>query len=77
VNRSSASEIEATEFKGPAIGIPSPVRDRVVHDGGPDEHEKKNGSKPAALSNSADGKCNTELNLEWNPPHSKLKRIRT
>ena len=72
MNGSSASEIEAAEFKGPAVGIPSPVRDRVVHDGAPDEHEKKSGSKPAALSNSADCKCNTELILEWNPPQWNL-----
>jgi len=51
VDRGSSCEIEATEFKRPAIGVPGPISYRIVDDGGPDENENECWSKAATLSN--------------------------
>lgn len=39
VHRSATGEVEASHLERPAVGVPGPVRDRVVHYGGPDEHK--------------------------------------
>jgi len=51
----SAGEVEAAELEDPAAGVPGPAGDRVIDDGGPDEHEDEGGQHTAALCGSADG----------------------
>lgn len=39
VDGGTAGKVKAAHLEGPAVGVPGPVRDGVVHDSGPDEHE--------------------------------------
>lgn len=43
VDGRTAGEIETAELEGPAVGVPGPVGDGVVDDGGPDEDEDQAG----------------------------------
>lgn len=69
MDRGSSSKVEATEDKGPAVGVPCPASDGVVDDGGPDEDEDKDGAKATTLSDGTDSKGSTRSAListrEW------------
>lgn len=55
----AAGEVVVGELGEPAVGVPGPVGDGIVDDGGPDEHEDDGGEHAAAISNSADGEGRT------------------
>lgn len=54
VDGGTAGEVEPTEFKGPAVGIPGPVGDGVVDDGSPDEDKDEGGQHTATVGDGAD-----------------------
>lgn len=60
VNRGTTGEVEAAHLERPAVGIPGPVRDRVVHDGRPDEDENDAGKHAAAIGSGTDGESGSE-----------------
>lgn len=39
VDGSTTSEVETAQLERPTVGVPGPVGDGIVHDGGPDENE--------------------------------------
>ena len=45
VHGGTAGEVEAAHDEGPAVGVPGPVGDWVVDDGGPDEDEDEEGNE--------------------------------
>ena len=49
VDRSSSGEVEAAEDEDPAVGVPGPVGDGVVDDGGPDEDEDHERAETTSL----------------------------
>ena len=53
VHWGSASKVQPAHFIRPTGGVPSPARDKVVYDGGPDEHEDDAGQHTTALSDGA------------------------
>ena len=55
MHRSAAGEIKTAHLRRPAVGVPGPAGDRVVDDGGPDEHEDDAGQHAAALGDGSDG----------------------
>lgn len=55
VNRSATSKVEAAHLEGPAVGVPGPVGNRIVDNGGPDEDEDNGGKHAGAISGSANG----------------------
>ena len=59
VDGATAGEVVAGQVEEPAVGVPSPVGDGVVDDGGPDEHENDGGKHAAAISDSADSEGGT------------------
>lgn len=59
VHGRSSGEVEAAHDERPALGIPCPARDWVVHDGAPDEDEDDEGTEVRAFSDSTDGEDGT------------------
>lgn len=55
VDGTAAGEVVGGEFEEPAVGVPGPVGDGVVDDGGPDEDEDDGGEHAAAISDGTDG----------------------
>lgn len=60
VNWSSTGEIEAAELVDPSRRVPRPAGNRIIDDGGPDEHEDESWQNATALGSGADreGNCN-------------------
>lgn len=56
LNGDTASIVENTVGEAPAVGVPDPVGERAVDEGGPAEDEDHGGNDSATLSNSADRK---------------------
>lgn len=56
VDGRATGEVEATHDEGPTVGVPGPVRDRVVYDGGPDEHEDDARENARTVNSSTDRK---------------------
>ena len=55
MNGCAAGKVETTEDKNPAIGVPCPAGNGIVHNGGPDE-DKHNARKHAStFGGGADG----------------------
>lgn len=50
----AAGEVVVGELGEPAVGVPGPVGNGVVDDGGPDEHEDDGGEHAAAVSDGTD-----------------------
>lgn len=59
VDGRTTSKVEAAHLEGPAVGVPGPVGDGVVDDGGPDEDEDQTGQQAAAVSSGSDSKGGT------------------
>ena len=55
VDRSASCVIKRGQVEEPSVGVPGPAGDRVVDDGGPDEHEDDAGQHAAALGDGSDG----------------------
>lgn len=55
----AAGEVVVGQLGEPAVGVPGPVGDGVVDDGGPDEHEDDGGEHAAAVSDGTDGESGT------------------
>lgn len=62
VDRSTTSEVEATQLEDPTGRIPGPASDGIVDDGSPDEHEDDAGQHATTFSNSTDSESNTISN---------------
>lgn len=52
--------VEDAVSEAPAVGVPDPVGERAVHEGGPEEGEDHGGNNAATLSDSADGKSSSD-----------------
>ena len=69
VHGGAAGEIETAHREGPAVGVPSPVGDGIVYDGGPDEHEHQGGKHTATISARANSESGTggcvSVRLGW------------
>lgn len=52
MDRGTTGKIEASHLVGPSRWVPSPTRNRVVDDRGPDEHEHHAGKHATSLGNS-------------------------
>lgn len=63
VDGAAAGEVVAGQVEEPAVGVPGPVGDGVVDDGGPDEDEDDGGEHAAAISNGTDGEGGTVVLL--------------
>ena len=59
VDGSSTGKVEPAEDEGPAVGVPCPAGDGVVHDGRPDEDEDHYGAKLAPFGDGANGEHRT------------------
>lgn len=59
VDGAAAGEVEGAQLVEPAVGVPGPVGDGVVDDGGPDEEEDERGKDATAVSDGADGQSRT------------------
>lgn len=55
VDGGTTGKVETAELEGPAVGVPGPVGDGVVDDGGPDEDEDDAGQHATAVSSSTNG----------------------
>ena len=55
VNGAAAGIVEGAQGEEPAVGVPGPVGDGVVDNGGPNDDEDKGGENATTVSNSADG----------------------
>lgn len=51
VDRRAPGEVETAHLVAPSQRAPGPAGDRIVNEGGPDEHEDDAGKHPAALGN--------------------------
>ena len=60
MNRSTSCKIKATNDAAPTIGVPRPAGNRVVDDGGPDEHKDEAGEHAATLGNGAGRKGDSD-----------------
>lgn len=61
VDGRTTGKVETTQLEGPAVGVPGPVGDGIVDDGGPDEDEDQAGQKTASVSSSSDSKGGTAI----------------
>lgn len=61
VHRSTTCEVETSELEYPTGCVPGPAGNRVVNDGGPDEHEDDAREHAATLSDGANSKSNTMI----------------
>lgn len=59
MNGTASSKVVAGKVEEPAIGVPGPVGDGVVDDGGPKEHEDDGGEDTTSISNGTDCKSRT------------------
>jgi len=55
VDGSTTSEIEAAQFKGPAIWVPGPVGKGVINDSSPNKEENDHGPHTGTISSTANG----------------------
>ena len=61
MNGSTSSEVEATHLEGPAIGIPGPIGNWIVHDRGPDEDEDNGREHASTVGGGTDGEGRTVM----------------
>lgn len=59
VDGAASGEVVRGELEEPAVGVPGPVGDGVVDDGGPDEHEDDGGEHAATVGDGTDGEGGT------------------
>jgi len=55
MNGCAAGKVETTEDKNPAIGVPCPAGNGIVHNGGPDEDKHDARKHASPFSGGADG----------------------
>lgn len=54
MNRGTTSKVVAPFDKRPPVGVPGPTRDRVIDQGGPDEHEYDDRAEAGTISEATD-----------------------
>lgn len=59
MNGTTSSKVVAGKVEEPAVGVPGPVGDGIVDDGGPQEHEDDGGEDATSISNATNGKGRT------------------
>lgn len=67
VHGGTTGEIETAHDKGPAVGVPGPVGNRVVDDGGPDKDEDDGREHAATVSSGTDseGRTGNQVSKIW------------
>lgn len=65
VDGAASGEVVRGELEEPAVGVPGPVGDGVVDDGGPDEHEDDGGEHAATVGHGTDGEGGTVNHVSW------------
>jgi hypothetical protein len=68
VDWGTTGEIETAHDERPAIGVPGPVRNRVIDDGGPDEDEDDCGEDASAVSSATNGESGAGGNCQLMVP---------
>lgn len=59
VDGAASGEVVRGELEEPAVGVPGPVGDGVVDDGGPDEHEDDGGEHATTVGDGTDSEGGT------------------
>lgn len=57
VDGSATREIETSQDEDPTVGVPSPARDGIVYNGGPDKDKDTTWKHASSLCGGADSKC--------------------